>query len=138
MTFIEKISSNRKVLAVLLTLILIIGISCFLWMKFHSVLDEGATIVSFGEIDKKTAESLGNISHLSDQDYREFPGLKEVVDNQVGYSNWDNGSRFLGSSKIDLAQRSFINSKYFRDDWRFNNNILEYGGRYYTFSISIG
>lgn len=135
MAFIGNILSNRKILKILVVIVIIIAISCFLWMKFHYLLDEGKPRISFTEVNETRANS-GYISHLSDQEYQEFPRLKEIIEPQKTNPIWFNG--YSDPSDINMIseqEKDFIYYKYTKNN-EIYNNFLEYKGKYYYFVIT--
>jgi hypothetical protein len=106
--------------------VIIILLGCLFIYQFFLAgwLNEGNPMINFEEVNITIASS-GNIVHLSDQDYKDFTGLKEYVENP-------RDKQFLGmGKKITYEQKSFIQSKY----RQFGGDYLEYNGKYYVFSI---
>ena len=81
-----------------------------------------------------TISTADNTVHLSDQEYMNFPGLKEIVENQKSADQyWHNGSKYIGGKMITEEQHSIIWKKYQSVGIR----VLEYKGKYYEFNIGV-
>jgi hypothetical protein len=120
----------------LVTAIVVIGaVLWFFFNLFDRLMTEGNPGITFFEMNETIAASF-NFSHLTEQDYNEFPQLREIGANPRARSNWSNGYRYLGTTKISEQQNGFILRKGYAGR-AMNGGFLEYQGKYYSFSISL-
>jgi hypothetical protein len=131
-------SSHLKIFKIIIFIIMIVIIGWISWFSFSilfsGVLTEGNSNLNFDEVNETVAASH-QISHLSDQEYQSFPKLKEAVANPKADSNWVNGHRYLGITKISEQQKDFIMQNYTNDG--YYTGYLEYNGKYYVFEITL-
>jgi hypothetical protein len=129
----ESVPSKK----ILLLIIALIVLGSILWISFNFLngwSTEGNPNIYFSEINDTLAASH-KISHLTPQEYQEFPKLKEAVAYPQADRNWTNGYRYLSKSQITEQQKDFITGKYANDGYYMG--YLEYQGRYYKFAISL-
>ena len=108
--------------------IIILLVCLFIYQFFLvNMLTEGNPRIVILEINA-TISTADNTVHLSDQEYMNFPGLKEIIENQKSADQyWYNGKRHIGGKMITDEQRFVILKKYQLVGIR----ILEYKGKYY-------
>lgn len=135
---VETVSSNLKIIKICAVIVAILVIGWITWYSLNlinGVLTEGNPNISFAEVNETMANSH-NISHLTDQEYKDFPKLSEMVENSKADLTWYKGSRYLGNTKISQNQKDFIIGKYSKENviwW----GTLEYKEKYFTYTISL-
>jgi hypothetical protein len=129
-------STDRKIDKILTVVTAIIVIGTVSWFFFNSIngwMTEGNPNLSLDEVNE-TVVSAHQISHLTEQEYNDFPKLREMVENHQA-TKWSGGYRYLRTTKISEQQRGFIVRKYAHET--NYNGYLEYQGKYYLFEITL-
>ncbi len=119
----QKIS--KKHIGIIL-IILVIFIGFILVIFGPEIFDSGTPRVTVTKINESGIPS-GQIIHLSDDDFKEFPGLAPVIrDNTQQGVSYANGTRIDYTVKLSWDERTrFKYSSYVS---------YEYNGKYYQFS----